>query len=113
MSLDYLVLAQHCIPRRDAETAQTILLRQVEALQATNTRLTVRNDELTGAVAAACASNQELESMLATQSAARIDLEKQLNELLVQTAVQAAEIHRLQRSWRERIGARLRRPWRN
>jgi len=113
MSLDYLVLAQHCIPRRDAEAAQTVLLRQVEALQATHTHLTMRNDELTDAVAAACASNRELESMLAAQSAARIDLENQLNELLVQTAVQAAEIHRLQRSWRERIGARLRRPWRH
>ena len=113
MSLDYLALVQHCIPRRDAETAQAVLSQQVEALQATNTHLTVRNNELTAAVATTSASNRELEAMLSTQSAGRIDLENQLNELRARIDAQAAEIHGLRRSWRERVWSGLRRHWRD
>lgn len=113
MSLDYLALAQHCMPRRDAETTQAVLRQQVESLKTIHANLTTHNSELTATVAAVSASNRELESMLAIQSAGRIELENQLSGLLAQIDAQAAEISRLQRSWRERVWSRLRRLWRN
>lgn len=115
MSLDYLALAQDCIPRRDAEAARAELARRVGELETSVTVLTERNARLEAATAMQNAREVERETELAALAARAIELEQQAEILQVRLHEQSAELARLrsllQRSWRERLWARLQR-WR-
>ncbi|MFO1424650.1 MAG: class I SAM-dependent methyltransferase [Candidatus Competibacteraceae bacterium] len=110
MSLDYLALAQDCIPRRDAEAARAELARRVGELEASVTVLTERNAGLESALAARSAREIDLERELATHEA---ECERQVDTLRARLNERNAELTRLQsilqRSWRERLWARLQR----
>lgn len=116
MSLDYLALAQDCIPRRDAEAARAELARRVEELEASVTVLTERNAGLEAATATQNAREVERKTELAALAARTIELEQQAEVLQARLHEQSAELTGLRavlgRSWRERLWARLR-GWRD
>ena len=116
MSLDYLALAQDCIPRRDAEAARAELARRVEELEASVTVLTERNAGLEAATATQNAREVERETEWAALAARTIELEQQAAVLQARLHEQSAELTGLRavlgRSWRERLWGRLR-GWRD
>jgi SAM-dependent methyltransferase len=112
MSLDYLALVQDCVPRRDAEAARDELDRRGRELEAQVTALMERNAGLESTLATHEAREADRERELAARNA---ELERQSDGLQARLSEQAAELAQLrsiiQRSWRERLWARLRR-WR-
>lgn len=116
MSLDYLALVQNCVPRRDAEAARADLARQAGELEASTTALRERNAALESALAARDAREADLARELAALAARKAELAQQAEALQARLNEQNAELARLQsilqRSWRERFWARLRR-WRD
>lgn len=64
MSLDYLALAQDCIPRRDAETIRTALTDQVTELRTLITALTEQQQQSAWAAACWNADRAEMERQL-------------------------------------------------
>ena len=112
MSLDYLALVQHCVPRRDAETAQAALIDRARVSEAREAVLASRNAELEAAVASWSTNSVRLETELAAATAARSELERRLSELTDQSNRLATEVDLLRRSWRERLWTGLRRRWR-
>ena len=112
MSLDYLALVQHCVPRRDAETAQAALVDRARVSEAREAALASRNAELETAVASWSTNSVRLETELAAATAARSELERRLSELTDQSNRLATEVDLLRRSWRERLWTGLRRRWR-
>lgn len=117
MSLDYLALVQDCIPRRDVEAVQTELRRQLRELEAQVTALMERNASLESVLATRQAREVDQERELAALAACNAELEQQSDALRMQpNEQQATELTGLrsvlQRSWPERLRARLRR-WRD
>jgi chromosome segregation ATPase len=116
MSLDYLALVQDCIPRRDAEATRAELAGRARELEVQVTALMERNAGLESATAAWGVRKADQERELAALAARNIELEQQSDALQAGLSEQAAELARLrailQRSWRERLWARLQR-WRS
>lgn len=116
MSLDYLALVQDCIPRRDAEAVQAELTRQQRELEAQVTVLAERNTSLESALVTQQARETDQQRELAALAARNAELEQQSDALRVRSDEQAADLARLrsvlQRSWPERLWARLQR-WRD
>lgn len=111
MSLDYLALVQDCIPRRDAEAARADLARREEELKTSVTALMERNVGLESALAARSAREIELEAELTALATRAAEWERQADALRARLNEQGIELARLQtllqRSWRERLWARL------
>ena len=116
MSLDYLALTQDCTPRRDAEAMRADLARRAGELEARVTALAERNAGLEAANAVWNAREIKLEEEVTALAAHKIELERQAELLQARLNELTAELTGLraivQRSWRERLRARLRR-WRN
>lgn len=108
MSLDYLALVQHCIPRRDAETAQAVLARRVQEQEMSHALLTARNAELETHAATLTAQIAQLNEELTTQTSHQTALTSQLAQLQAKTDQQRGEIAILRQTWPERLRAKLR-----
>ena len=113
MSLDYLALVQNCVPHRDAEAARAHLARQAGELEASTAALRERNAALESALAARNAREVDQDRELSALAARKAELEQQSEALQARLHEQNAELTRLrsilQRSWRERLWAKLRR----
>ncbi|HRE55099.1 MAG TPA: methyltransferase domain-containing protein [Candidatus Competibacter sp.] len=109
MSLDYLALAQDCIPRRDAMAMQAALTAQIRELEDRSANWKSQIAELEATLSESTARRADLERELEAQQHAKGQLEMERGALAAQSSQQTAEIELLGRSWRNRLWAGWRR----